>query len=300
MPPIAAIDFGTNTFHVLVVNRLKTNKLIEVSRKRHYVYMDRDDSKLIEPAAYQDAVNAALEIKLILEQYNCTSVRAVATEVFRKKANGQALLTELSRIIEHEIDLITGDKEAELIHSGVSNSYASEKPFLIMDIGGGSTEFILSKAQQIIWKKSFKLGLSVLMQHINYRDQLTKNQLHRLVDFLKEALDEIAEHTKKSGTEMLLLNGGAAELLPVALDAQAISQGCYQIELDDFNALVDDLKYSTIEQRSKLTWLVRERLRLFPLFLVIVDIVMDRLELNELVYSPASLKEGLLLTENNF
>jgi len=131
---------------------------------------------------------------------------------------------------------------------------------------------------------------------LNYVDFLNKEQAQGLNDIYQNDLVEIKKNIQSTPTNSLVLNGGAAELLPKAVKAEQLENRCYRIDLNSFKALEHELLYSTLSDRSKIDWLVPERTKLFPLFLKNVSVVLEALEINELIYSPAGLKEGLIFS----
>lgn len=297
---IAAIDFGTNTFHLIITKTDEPNRLEVIERRRYFVYLDRSNSRYITNEAIETAKEASRGLKQVLIRNKCSKIYAVGTEVFRKKQNGPELLDEISQILDVPIQLISGDEEAELIFHGVANSFRSDEPYLIMDIGGGSTEFILSANDQAAWKASFKIGLSILMQLVDYEDQLESKQMHEIQEFYLDKIEVLSKVIAQYRPSVLLINGGAGELLPHAIQHEELGGGAVALDKAEFYKLCDALILSDLESRERYDWLHASRIKLFPLFLLNVKLILNYFKIDKLVYTGAGLKEGLIITKNNF
>ncbi|NJO69648.1 MAG: hypothetical protein HC830_10500 [Bacteroidetes bacterium] len=114
---------------------------------------------------------------------------AFGTSALRDAANGEAFREDVKRQFDIEIRLITGEKEAEYIYKGVSQTvqHIREK-FLILDIGGGSNEFIIADQQQYYWKESFKLGMARLTEKFTPSDPVTPELIDTLEAYFEKEL----------------------------------------------------------------------------------------------------------------
>ncbi|RZK51462.1 MAG: exopolyphosphatase, partial [Pedobacter sp.] len=152
---IAAIDLGTNTFHLIIAEQ-NANELQIVYKTNQPVKLGEDITKnnSIIPVAFERGINCLKEFKNVLLINDVTVVKATATSAVRSAINGQDFVDAVKDATDIDIEVIDGDEEAELIYEGVKLSGAITGKSLIMDIGGGSTEFILCDEENLIWKKS--------------------------------------------------------------------------------------------------------------------------------------------------
>ena len=163
----AVLDLGTNTFNILIVNIEKNVKTI-LHHDRVPVKIGKggiQNNQIIEEAC-QRAKEALKQFRKLIDQYNVKieDITAIATSAFRNAINGQALADEIKQETEIEIRIIQGEVEAELIYYGVKGAMKiGEETALIMDIGGGSVEFILCNENHIFWKKSYEIGAQRLL-----------------------------------------------------------------------------------------------------------------------------------------
>jgi len=160
----ACIDLGTNTFHLLVGYWDKAN-LEVVYRERHFVKIAGDGIETIGPEPMMRALKAAESLGESLSKYNVKASAAYGTAALRTASNGPALKSELEERLRIPIQIIDGKREAALIANGVlAAGLQKEERYLIMDIGGGSVEFIIVEKGVTCFSESFPIGAQVLRQ----------------------------------------------------------------------------------------------------------------------------------------
>ena len=162
MAKFGVIDLGTNTFHLLIAE-VDQNSIKEIYRERIFVKLAEKGIHKIGDAAFERATNAIAKFKIILDQHHVDKVRAIGTAGLRTASNSQSFIQLIKNKYNLDIAVISGDEEAHLIHKGVMNAIGSLRTTsLIMDIGGGSVEFIICDNEKIYWAQSFKIGVAVL------------------------------------------------------------------------------------------------------------------------------------------
>ena len=293
-PRVASIDFGTNTFHALIVSFGEKESLQIIQKKRWFVFLDRAEDEDIIPAALIRAMEVANEITAFLNAYEVKEVYAVGTEVFRAKKNGRQLLAQMSERIGADIELIDGKLEAHLAYLGVNQLVNSSlHDYGLIDVGGGSTEMIRIRQGVKSWDSSFKIGLSVIKQKVNYRDYLTSGMEQEMSRFLNDVLTEDKMiHFK--GSRALVFNGGSAELFQKVLSYEQANDFTQVFKTEAVLKLCHDWKYSSLDKRREAEWIPDQRKMLMPLFLAKVQYFISRFKPIEVVYSSASIKEGLI------
>ena len=168
---IAVIDLGTNTFHLFIVE-VKEGAINTLYREKIAVKIGKNgiSKGRISSAAKKRALHTLRIFKTIIDQFEVASVKGVATSAIRSAKNGQELLDEIEASTAIKIEIISGDREAELIFYGVkSTGRLNGTPNLVMDIGGGSVEFIIGNDQEIFWKQSFEIGAQRLIGQVSSR-----------------------------------------------------------------------------------------------------------------------------------
>jgi len=157
---LAVIDCGTNTFNLLIVE-VKNTAYTKIFNTRHSVKLGEGtiNKGFIDAVPFNRGIAALVDFKIHITKYNVEKTLAYATSAIRDAKNGLDFITKTKLDLDIDINIIDGNREAELIYLG--NKVAANlknEPALIMDIGGGSTEFIIANGQQIFWKQSFLCG----------------------------------------------------------------------------------------------------------------------------------------------
>ncbi len=162
---VAIIDLGTNTFGLLIVD-VQGNQYKTIHHCREVVKLGQENitDNILSPDAFKRGVIALCNLSKIIQEYKAETIKAFATSAIREAKNATEFILAVKKEADIDIEIISGDKEAELIYYG--NKMAinlGEKPCLIMDIGGGSNEFIIANNATVFWKQSFKLGVARLL-----------------------------------------------------------------------------------------------------------------------------------------
>jgi exopolyphosphatase/guanosine-5'-triphosphate,3'-diphosphate pyrophosphatase len=160
---IAALDLGTNTFHLLIAENKTGVKFL--LKKTIVVKLGREgfNNGLISTAAFTRGINALKKFSVYLKKFKPDKIVSLGTSALRKCTNGNDFVREGSKIIGSRIEIIEGEKEAALIYTGVKNSFnIPDEPVLVMDVGGGSVEFIIGTGKKVFWKKSIEAGAARL------------------------------------------------------------------------------------------------------------------------------------------
>ncbi len=294
---IAAIDLGTNTFHLIIAEKsgsemniiYKTNKPIKLGE-------DITIANRIIPTAFNRGVNCLKEFKVTLDEYKVSTVRAVATSGVRSASNGQEFIDTVKDQTGISIDIIDGEEEANLIYEGVKLSGAIAGKSLIMDIGGGSTEFIFCDENGFYWKKSFDIGAARLMQKFFKSDPINEIDQGHINLHLKETLAELISFGKEFEATTLIGSAGAFETYSVMLnptvDINEISQG--EIDRVSYQALATRLINSNHEERSKMPNLIPLRVDMIVMASLITNYVLAELSIQKIALSTYDLKMGVL------
>lgn len=165
---LALIDLGTNTFHLLIVElpAAPGEKPRELLRTKAGVRLGEGGISHgeIAPAAYARALHTLAGFKEEIELHQAAQVRATATSAMRVARNGPDLVRDILEQTGIQVEVIGGAREAELIAKGIRRAVVlGATPHLLMDIGGGSVEFIIADADTIFWKQSFEIGAQRLL-----------------------------------------------------------------------------------------------------------------------------------------
>ena len=169
MKRVAVIDCGTNTFNLLVADLGENGEWKTVFKMNSPVKLTPGGpSKSIAVNRIARAVDVMRAYYHHTINYEVQETYAFATSAFRSTENGRKLRDLIEERTKINVEIIDGDREAQLIFQGVVYSgLLDSSPALIMDIGGGSTEFIIANNEQQLWKKSFQIGVSRVFNRFN-------------------------------------------------------------------------------------------------------------------------------------
>ncbi|WP_262922961.1 Ppx/GppA phosphatase family protein [Hymenobacter cellulosilyticus] len=203
---LALIDMGTNTFHLMIVElpEARHPEPVVLLRTKVGVRLGEDGISKgeIAPEAYARALHTLAAFQEEIELHQVTEVRATATSAVRNANNGPALVRDIFEQTGIRVDIIPGAREAELICQGVRQAVPlGAEPHLIMDIGGGSVEFIVANQETIFWKQSFEIGAQRLLDRFYKHDPLTTDDVHELQQYLTQklaALTAAVQHYRPS------------------------------------------------------------------------------------------------------
>ncbi|MCY7362491.1 MAG: exopolyphosphatase, partial [Ignavibacteria bacterium] len=170
---IAAIDIGTNSFH-LVIAKIDTKKRFTVlTRDKEVVRLgtSSNDMKYITEDSMQRGIETLKRFKLICDSYDA-EVIAVATSATREALNKDIFLSKVFAETGIEINIVSGYEEARLIYLGVLQSLdVFDKKILLIDIGGGSTEFLIGEKGEVKSASSIKIGAVRLTHKFSLEDK---------------------------------------------------------------------------------------------------------------------------------
>lgn len=291
-PLLAVIDLGTNTFHLLIAHFHKDNTFQEIYRERRFVKMAEDGIAYISPQAWARGMDAMTSFAKAIASYDVQRARAIGTAALRTAGNGPDFIREVREQTGILIELIDGQEEARLIHRGVSlmDSF-DESTRLLMDIGGGSVEFILADAQKVYWSQSFPIGVAVLYRRFHTADPIPVEQQQALRLFLAEALQPLAEQLIQHPVRELVGASGTFDVLETYLSDPS---GPAVLEVTTIAPFRDRLVAMPIKERLQMEDMPPARAEMLPVALILLDVILALADIELVRVSPYALKEGVL------
>lgn len=300
---IAVIDLGTNTFNLLVAEADTDGCFSALYNERVPVRLGEGgiNEGFIADEALQRGVDTMKYYAEKVEELGAQKVLAFATSAVRNASNGTAFTAAVLAATGITINIISGDQEAEFIANGVRQAVKlSDEPSLVIDIGGGSTEFIILNTDEILWKQSFEIGASRMIQFFKPSDPITAEEVHRIAVYLGETLQPLWEAARKYEVTELIGASGSFESLAAMVDARFGSlPGFEKAPEGEFNMqqcgfIHADILVSTREQRLKMPGLIAMRVDMIVVSAILVETVISKIGLWKMRYSAYALKEGVL------
>ena len=293
---LGVIDIGTNTFHLLIVAwNTENNSFKQLERKRIFVKLGTSNIGFIDAPAYQRGINALLEFKQLLDKNLCEQHIAFGTSAIRNASNADAFCNEVKETIGIDIKKISGDREANLIYKGIKLSFPfDEHPCLIMDIGGGSVEFILANRDQVFYAQSFRIGVGVLSGKFHTEDPIPSEQIANLKSYLERELNPLFNNLDKHSAETLIGASGTFDVLESILPKSPLSPTANVLNTKNLAEFSADVISKNISERMKMEGIPHTRADLIVVALILVNFVLEKQKFKQLVISKYSMKEGML------
>ena len=301
---LALIDMGTNTFHLLIAEVDEHGNKQELFKTKLPVRLGQGgiSNGAIAPEAYERAIKTLKDFRKQIETYDVDVVRAMATSMVRNAANGDDFVKDVFKQTDIRVEVINGDREAELIYYGVrSAGVLDDSHALIMDIGGGSVEFIICNQQQIFWKQSFEIGAQRLMDQFFHQDPIPEVSIEAEKAYLRQKLQPLSDAVAKHKPTILVGSSGTFDTL---CDIDALSKGdtsrqektpvASALAISDFYSIYNQLLAKNYEERLAIPGMLEMRVDMIVLASIAVDFVLQEYNLQEIRVSAYALKEGVL------
>lgn len=302
MSRIAVIDMGTNTFNLLVGEKVGE----EVRR----IYTCREVVKLgeggladgiIRPVPFGRGLTAIQKLVQQANTLGASAIYGLATSGIRSTANGADFVAQAADLTGIKIDIIEGLEEARLIYHGAIVAVEEPQfPLLIMDIGGGSTEFIIADHEGILWSESFKIGVSRMKETFQPSDPITEKELRDIEMHLDTELASLLNAMNQYQPTMLIGSAGSfdsfAQMLQPDREDELAMDGSvtYDFEVTALNKLIAKILSSTYVERLDMPGLVKMRADMIVLAAVQLQFILFHLTPTQVRLSNFSMKEGYL------
>lgn len=303
MDCIAIIDLGTNTFNLLIAEVKPDRSYRNLFHTKISVKLGEGgiDKNFITPAAFQRGIAAIKEYQPLIEKYKVKKIVAIATSAIRGASNGAEFVDKIKSETNIDVQVISGEREAELIYYGVRKAVKmTDETSLIMDIGGGSTEFIIANEKHIFWKHSFLLGAARLLERFSPSNPITNNEIEALQNYLKKELKPLFDAVNKFPITELIGSSGSFDSLADMIAARyytgtiSDTETEYTFDLKDIAAIHEVIVKSTTAERMKMKGLIKMRVDMIVVSSILLDFIIRSLAIQKLRLSTFSLKEGVL------
>ncbi|MCP5463757.1 MAG: Ppx/GppA family phosphatase [Deltaproteobacteria bacterium] len=303
----AFIDLGTNTLILLVADLFADGHHEVIQQEFDLVRLGEGlfETGLFSEEAFARTLTAIKKYKKICVDLNCDSIRLVGTAACRRASNTNDLITEIKKQTGIHLEVISGDEEARLIHAATMADFGHLKtPRLILDIGGGSTEFIFDLQPNLTKRKSLDFGSVKLFENTKPSDPMTETQANELKNFVakstKELLSEFNLEEKNLRPNVIATAGTPTTYLALhkqlkEYDASKIHG--HNMSLHDLKQQIMRLQKMTTAERGQLNCLPPKRADIIVVAGLILESVLETLQCQEFWVSDQGLRFGLVQDE---
>ena len=314
VPPVrrAIIDVGTNSVKLLVadVAGLRITPVFEIGEQTR-LGQGFYETHILLPKPVAHTADCVARFVNLAQEKSAESIRVIATSAARDALNRQDLLQAIQAASGITVEVISGEQEADWVYRGVITSCVHpERPMLIVDLGGGSTELIAGNCGRLHFRQSFQIGTVREFEQLRPSDPPTPAELHHCRErirafFRNTVLPSLGDALKPAaeGPVRLIGTGGTALVL-AAIDLgertfQRDRFDAYRVSLSVANQIVERLWSLPLAQRRELPGVPRDRADILLAGVVIYAELMAQLGFDELIFSSRGLRFGAMLEAEN-
>lgn len=291
----AAIDLGSNSFHLLVAN-YQHERLQVVARLGEKVQLAAglDDDGLLNEAAIQRALDCLGRFAPFLSDIPHGNLRIVGTNALRDARNSQAFIERAEAQLGHAIEIIAGREEARLIYLGAAHALAENGRRLIVDIGGGSTEFIIGEAFEPKALESLRMGCVTFSRRFFPDGELNEKRMRRAEIAALSELANIQRPYQRLGWDDPVGSSGTIKAAASVLHAYGDTPHEGVITRSGLKKLRERLLKCKQLDKVELDGLKADRAKVFPAGVAILGAIFEAFDLTQMRFADGALREGVL------
>ncbi|MEI4961267.1 exopolyphosphatase [Aeromonas caviae] len=289
----AAVDLGSNSFH-MVIARLTEGRMQIIDRIKERVRLAEgmDEQRRMSQEAMARGLDCLALFAERLTNIKPDQIRIAGTYTLRRASNARDFVREAAKVLNHPIEIISGQEEARLIYQGVAHTQHIEGQVLVVDIGGGSTELIIGEGFEHKALTSRKMGCVSFTQSFFGNGKLGEKAFNAAVLEAQHQLAPIINQYRKLGWQSCLGSSGSIRTVRDVLQGEEWTDGA--ITLAGLERLKEEmLKHKRVDQ-LKLAGLTEERQGVFAAAVAILLGLFTSLPIERMEYSDGALREGLL------
>jgi exopolyphosphatase/guanosine-5'-triphosphate,3'-diphosphate pyrophosphatase len=296
----AIIDMGTNTFHLLIAEvDQKGFRFLHEQREATRIGAGGINDGRITDEAIGRALNTLQKFKKVILEYEVASTMAFGTSAVRNATNANEFVQQIHTITGIQTKIISGEEEASLIYEGIRLAMdVGEEDSLIMDIGGGSVEFIIGNKNEIRWKQSFEIGGQRLLDKFKPQDPILAEEINLISQYFQEKLVSLFEAIKTFNPRTLVGSSGSFDTFS---EIHCLKNGMIYpktpetpLTFESFDQIHQELISKTRKQRMQIPGMIALRVDMIVVASCLVKFLLERNQFKKIRVSSFSLKEGVL------
>jgi exopolyphosphatase/guanosine-5'-triphosphate,3'-diphosphate pyrophosphatase len=300
---IAAIDIGTNSVHMIVVQVRPDRSFEVVDREKEMVRLGAGGlgGRALTEAATASALQALSKFQRLAESHDVDEIVGAATSAVREADNGREFLDAILDRTGIRVRVISGAEEAKLIHrAAVYGVDVADGPAVVIDVGGGSVELTRGTAARIHVAHSAKIGVIRLTEQFVRTDPLGERDIRRMTDYINDEIAGVVDRIVKLGFERVIGTSGTI----LSLGALAVGNGRAvgaealrnrRIPVKQIRRVRRELGSMTLADRLRIPGLDPRRADLAAAGAIVLDTILKRLGARDLTLCDLALREGLAL-----
>lgn len=296
------MDLGTNTFHLLIVDGTAAS-FKEIVHEHQAVKLGEGgiNKGFVQPAAFERGIACMQRYQQLLTDNNVLDVRAIATSALRNATNGGDFISEVKKQTGIAIEVIDGDAEAAYIYKGVrAGGGLSAQNTLIVDIGGGSVEFIICDNKDVKWKQSFEIGVARLMDSFHRNDPMPPESITALNFYLTDNLKPLFKALENHSIQNIIGSSGVFESYAAIIETgrgrifDLKKTKYYGFDEQELLSVIETLVLSSHQQRLANKDIIPVRVDMIVTASLLTRFIIEKSGVDKIAMSTNSLKEGVL------
>lgn len=292
----AVIDLGTNGFRLYIAESIQKGHFDIIHRQTSELKLASEGIHHIGKAPFMRGLEALKTFSKTLQTFDIQHVRAFGTAALRLADNGQDFMDAVQNETGISIELITGEREAALIHKGMSLGVPlSKTPVLMVDVGGGSVEFIIANHTTVFWAKSYNIGVAILKQRFHVSDIILDTEIKEIEQFLTDTCTELRAKVAQFKPVYPVISCGTLDFLVKILRGSSEMPLYYDFSKQQFSIFYEQLTFLSEKELYTMPEVPQEKVEMLAVSLVLMEwILTPLLNADKLVASGQSMKAGIL------
>ncbi len=292
---IAAVDLGSNSFH-LAVARLDHDqiRLVTTLSEKVQLAAGLDDKDRLTEEAQTRALLCLARFAQHLQGIEPTHLRVVGTNALRVAKNARAFADRAGQLLGQRVEIIAGREEARLIYLGVSQTLAGQGKRLVIDIGGGSTEFIIGEKYRPLATESLHMGCVSFTARFFADGQLSPKAIEKAITAARQEVVSIEAAYRQTGWDKVVGSSGTIKAVQQIQQQLGLAADNGDITLKGLRELHRQLLKLNHVRDINLPGLKEDRKAIMPAGLAILYGIFEELGIESMEYSDGALREGVL------
>lgn len=303
-PRLAAVDIGTNSFHLIIAEAdTESGSFKILGREKEIVRLGSGstDMKYLSPEAISRGIDTLKRFKGLADSAEAP-LRAIATSAVREASNQYEFIRKAWNEAGVKIEVASGYEEARFIYLGVLQALpVFDKKILLIDIGGGSTEFLIGQRREISYDNSLKIGAIRFTQKFFNPDKIESKEIKECRKYIRGIMNPITRQLKNYPFDNVV--GSSGTIVSIGNMINIMSGGSPEAKMNNFTFTKDGLseitetitEAKTLKQREKIPGLDPARADIITAGVLILEQIFKELKLKELTISDFALREGIIL-----
>jgi exopolyphosphatase / guanosine-5'-triphosphate,3'-diphosphate pyrophosphatase len=312
MKKIAIIDLGTNGFRLYIAEVPAVGQFTIIHRETNDLKIASEGFDRIGDAPFARGLAAMRQFSEHLKRFDVVKTEAFGTAALRLASNGREFMETVERETGIHIQLISGDREAELIYKGMRLGFSKQiqstttalpplsikpifrgkKPVLMVDVGGGSVEFIIGDAQKVHWSRSFNVGVTILKQNFQPNPQIYPTEITAIEDFLSTSCADLCTAIAQFKPKIPVIACGTFDFLVKILRGSPHEN--FEFSKQEFDAFYQQLTFLSESELLTTPEIPKEKVEMLAVSFVLMDWIMKLLKADRVISSAFSMKAGIL------